>query len=98
MNVSVKQERSSDDGWSKAKAIAEYFDFSVHTLKLFRKRHWCLGIHYQYLNSRTVRYNLILIEDWLVNLDDPQNHLRGIETYLSSLPSNQPKKRDRKSK
>jgi hypothetical protein len=93
MNNSVTQEITSDDGWFNAKKTSRFFDLSVHTLKVYRERHWSLGIHYQYLNSRTIRYNLRLIQDWLANFDDPQSHQRGIEVYLASLPSNQTKKR-----
>ena len=92
MNNSVTPEILSDEGWFNAEKTSRYFDFSVHTLKVYRKRHWCLGIYYQYLNSRTIRYNLRLIQDWLANFDDPQSHQRGIEAYLASLPSNQANK------
>ena len=93
MKTSVTQEMPSGDGWSNAEKTSKFFDFSVHTLKVYRKKHWILGIHYQYLNSRTIRYNIKLIQDWLVNLGDPQSHKRGIEVHLASLPSNQSKKR-----
>jgi hypothetical protein len=93
MNNSVTQEILSDEGWFNTKKTSIFFDFSVHTLKVYQKRYWSLGIHYQYLNSRTIRYNLRLIQDWLANFDDPQSHQRGIEVYLASLPYNQTKKR-----
>ncbi|MGL5835833.1 MAG: hypothetical protein ACRC1Z_21770 [Waterburya sp.] len=93
MANSETQKISVDDGWSNSKKTSKFFDLSIQTLKIYRKRYWSLGIHYQYLNSRTIRYNLRLIQDWLANFDDPQSHQRGIEVYLASLPSNQTKKR-----
>jgi hypothetical protein len=45
MNNSVTQEITSDDGWFNAKKTSRFFDLSVHTLKVYRERHWSLGIH-----------------------------------------------------
>ncbi|WP_019505237.1 hypothetical protein [Pleurocapsa sp. PCC 7319] len=84
--------------WINKDAAAKIFAISTHTLKLYRKRYWTLGIHYQYLNSRTIRYHEGLLRDWFANICDPTAHQRGIEAYLASLLSNQQKKRSRKSK
>ncbi|BAZ00004.1 hypothetical protein NIES37_39860 [Tolypothrix tenuis PCC 7101] len=51
-------------------------------------------IHWVTINSRVVRYNITLVLDWLQNhASNPQAHLRAIENYLASLPSNQKKTR-----
>ena len=84
--------------WVNKHIAAQILGISTHTLKLYRKRYWTVGIHFQYLNSRTIRYHEGLIRDWLANISDPPAHQRGKEVYLASLLSNQPKKRSRKSK
>ena len=84
--------------WIDKKAAAEIVGISPYTLKVYRKRHWTLGIHYHYRNSRTIRYHEGLLRDWAANISDPQAHRRAIRVYLDSLLSNQQKKRNRKSK
>jgi hypothetical protein len=79
--------------WVTKKTAATILGISTHTLKVYRKRHWTLGIHFQYLNSRTIRYHEGLLRDWFANLSEPHIHQRAIEVYLGSLLSNQPKKR-----
>ncbi|MEO0375351.1 MAG: hypothetical protein AAF329_12155 [Cyanobacteria bacterium P01_A01_bin.17] len=49
------------------------------------------GIHWVRVNSRCIRYNLELIQDWLHNRHDPAAHQRAIEIYQASLLSNQRK-------
>lgn len=84
--------------WVNNNIAARILGISRHTLKVYRERYWILGIHFQYLNSRTIRYHEGLLRDWLANISDPQAHQRAIEVYLSSLLSNQKKKGSRKSK
>ena len=84
--------------WVNKNIAAQILGISTHTLKLYRKRHWTLGIHFQYLNPRTIRYHEGLLRDWFANISDPQAHQRAIEVYLASLLSNQQKKRNRKSR
>jgi|GEM_PF-1084726 len=49
-------------------------------------------IHWISVNSRVVRYNIILVLDWLQNhASDPQAHLRAVKNYLYILHSNQSK-------
>jgi hypothetical protein len=79
--------------WVTKDTAATILGISTHTLKVYRKRHWTLGIHFQYLNSRTIRYHEGLIRDWFANISEPHIHLRAIEIYRGSLLSNQPKKR-----
>lgn len=49
------------------------------------------GVHWVRVNSRCIRYNLKLINDWLHNRHDPAAHQRAIEIYQASLLSNQRK-------
>jgi hypothetical protein len=49
------------------------------------------GVHWVRVNSRCIRYNLELMQDWLHNRHDPAAHQRAIEIYQSSLLSNQRK-------
>jgi len=76
---------------SKKKAT-EALDLSGETLKRYRlEGDWIEGIHWVRINSRCVRYNLELIQDWFHNHHDPSAHLRAIEVYQATLLSNQRK-------
>ena len=73
--------------------IAQYLTLSTDTLRKYRLQgKWIEGIHWMRVNSRCVRYNFMLIQDWLSNRHDPIAHQRAIEIYLSSLSSNQKKR------
>lgn len=64
---------------------------SCHQLKKLRlSGKLQLGIHWQYLNSRSVLYNAVLIADWVANRHKPAFHEIAIQNYLASLPSSQP--------
>ena len=93
----LRQKSLPDRNWLNKDAAAKLLGISTHTLKIYRQRHWIVGIHFQYLNSRTIRYHEGLLRDWLANISSPQAHQKAIEAYLASLLSNQPKKRGRKS-
>ncbi len=97
MFISRAQESLPDGNWLNKHAAAKLLGISTHTLKTYRKKHWIVGIHFQYLNSRTIRYHEGLLRDWFANVSYPQVHQKAIEAYLASLLSNQPKKRGRKS-
>ena len=76
------------------KTASECLNLSESTLKKYRlKGDWIEGIHWVRLNSRCIRYNLVLIQDWLHNRGNPTAHLQAIETYQKSLLSNQRKSR-----
>jgi hypothetical protein len=78
---------------SKRKA-SECLNLSDSTLKKYRlKGDWIEGIHWVRINSRCVRYNLALIQDWLHNRGNPNAHLKAIQTYQQGLLSNQRRKR-----
>jgi CHAD domain-containing protein len=71
---------------------------SGETLKRYRLQgEWIEGIHWVRINSRCVRYNLELIQDWFHNRHDPSAHMRAIEFYQDSLLSNQKKSTRKKS-
>jgi hypothetical protein len=65
---------------SKRKA-SECLNLSDSTLKKYRLKGDCIeGIHWVRINSRCIRYNLVLIQDWLHNRGNPAAHLHAIET------------------
>lgn len=72
--------------------IIEYLNLSEATLKKYRRSgEWLEGVHWVRVNSRCVRYNLDLIEDWMNYRHDPEVHLRKVIAYQRALFS--PKKR-----
>ncbi|MGD1922201.1 MAG: excisionase family protein [Pleurocapsa sp.] len=90
--TSIIKKQISEPGvsqnWVNKNIAAKILGISTHTLKLYRKKHWTLGIHFQYLNSRTIRYHEGLIRDWFANIADRQAHQWAIQVYLASLLSN----------
>lgn len=92
-NTCIREQTLSNRFWINKHLAAELLGISVHTLKTYRQKHWQCGIHFQYLNSRTIRYHKALLLDWLANRFCPEAHLRAVEGFLASLPSNQTKKR-----
>ena len=62
------------------------------TLARYRADHWYLGIHYL-KPVQKILYNRELIEDWMINRHEYHAHLRAIEAYQATLPSNQPKRK-----
>ena len=67
---------------------------SPETLKKYRLIDQTLleGVHWVKLNSRTIRYNLALLLDWMENRNEPAAHQRAIEQYLIAKLSNQRKR------
>lgn len=73
---------------------SERLNLSNATLKKYRLTGiWIEGVHWVRLNSRCIRYNLELLQDWAHNRDNPCAHQRAIERYQASLLSNQRKLR-----
>ncbi len=69
---------------------SEILNMSFSTLKKYRlDGTWIEGTHWVKLNSRCIRYNLQLIQDWLHNRHDPIAHYRAIDLYHADLASNQ---------
>lgn len=78
---------------NKQKAAAS-LNLSHATLKKYRLTGiWIEGIHWVRFNSRCIRYNLPLLQDWAYNRDNPSAHKRAIEVYQARLLSNQNKPR-----
>ncbi len=78
---------------------AQYLKLSGTTLKRYRLQGLLIeGIHWVRINSRCIRYNLDLIQDWLHNRHDPVAHQRPIEVYQANLLSNQRKPTGRTSR
>ena len=78
---------------------AQYLKLSGTTLKRYRLQGLLIeGIHWVRINSRCIRYNLDLIQDWLHNRHDPVAHQRAIEVYQANLLSNQRKPTGRTSR
>lgn len=40
------------------------------------------GVHYKRINLRVIYYRAELIQDWAVNRDNPEQHLKTIEEFL----------------
>lgn len=96
MNYPQKNQRNTNCAfWINKHSAAALLEISIHTLRTYRSLHWQSGIHYQYLNSRTIRYNRELIIDWVVNIYYPEAHQRAIRAFLVSLPSNKNKRGNR---
>jgi tRNA(His) 5'-end guanylyltransferase len=79
------------------RTASECLNLSGSTLKKYRlKGDWVEGIHWVRINSRCVRYNLELIQDWLHNRDNPNAHMWAIEVYRQGLLSYPRKSRKEK--
>jgi tRNA(His) 5'-end guanylyltransferase len=77
----------------KQQALAQ-LKLSSTTLKNYRRAgFWIEDIHWVRINSRCVRYNLELIQDWLRNRQDPIAHQQAIAIDQASVLSNQRKPR-----
>lgn len=61
-------------------------ELSESTLKRYRLNGELIqGVHWERINSRSIRYRSPLIEHWAQNRHDPIAHLREIEVYERSL-------------
>jgi tRNA(His) 5'-end guanylyltransferase len=70
--------------------VIEALNLSDVTIKKYRRKgEWIEGIHWVRINSRCVRYNLDLIQDWMHNRHNPEAHLRAIIAYQRTLLSHQ---------
>jgi hypothetical protein len=88
--------RAAMTHFASKQEASQYLKLSGTTLKRYRLQGLLIeGIHWIRLNSRCIRYNLDLIQDWLHNRHDPIAHQRAIEIYQANLLSNQRKSRKR---
>ncbi|MEG3437800.1 hypothetical protein V0288_11785 [Pannus brasiliensis CCIBt3594] len=64
-------------------------NLSDTTLKRYRLQGLLVeGIHWVRLNSRCIRYNLDLLQDWIQNRHDPKAHQKAIDIYQANLLAN----------
>lgn len=68
MTTLTAHETVPNSNWLNKRTAAQLLRISAHNLKLYRQRHWTLGIHFQYLNSRTIRYHEELLRGWFANI------------------------------
>lgn len=67
--------------------LARSLMLSGETLKNYRQQgDWLEGIHWVRINSRCIRHNLELIQDWLYDRQDPISHQQAIERAISIQP------------
>jgi hypothetical protein len=79
--------------WIGKAEVRELLQVSERTLARYRSDHLMIGIHYTKLSEQKILYNRELILDWLANKHDWITHLRAIELYQASLPSNQKRRK-----
>jgi hypothetical protein len=78
-----------------SKQTCEQFSISRSTLKKWRIGLGPIspilieGAHWYRIDGKDCRFNSQLIEDFLLNQNNPTAHQRAIENYLRSLPSSQ---------
>jgi hypothetical protein len=76
--------------------ISQLTGLAPATLKRYRlSGRLSEGIHWVKLNPRVIRYNKLLVRDWIQNKDNPHLHQRAIEAYLKSLLSYERKNKKR---
>jgi hypothetical protein len=47
------------------------------------------GIHWVYINTRSIKFNVQLLNDWVATRHTPELHEIAIRNFLASLPSSQ---------
>ena len=79
--------------------LSRMVGLSVEAIRRYRQGGvWIEDLHYIKVSDRMILYCVPLIIDFLHNINDGRAHLRAIENYQATLPSNQPKKKGRKAK
>lgn len=79
--------------WLTKKETCELLKVSGRSLARYRDETLMEGIHFTKVSKQKILYNQELLMDWLANKHDWDTHLRAIEAYQASLPSNQKRKR-----
>lgn len=74
-----------NQGLSDKHKVKAFLDVGSSTLRRYREKHWIEGVHWVRINSRTVRYNLELIKDWVENKHDPAAHNKAIAKYKNKV-------------
>ena len=74
--------------------MAKVAGVSHYTLKRYRLQGDLVeGIHWIRINSRCVRYNQELTQDWFSNRHDPHAHIKAIEVYMAGMVGRRKKKK-----
>lgn len=95
MKQSRKQAR--ENVWCDKHEATRILGLSESTLKKLRLTNQLIeGIHWTRFSSRCIRYNTELLKDWAATRVEAASHDQAIDSFLSSLPSNQPRPRGRK--
>ena len=89
--------RSVENVWCDKHEATRILGLSESTLKKLRlTKQLVEGIHWTRFSSRCIRYNTELLKDWAATRAQTASHDQAIDSFLSSLPSNQSKSRGRK--
>ena len=64
---------------------------SDKTLQRYRLNYWIPGVHY-FCPVKKCQYNRPLIEDWIVNSEEPEVHNRTVEAWVTSRQGKQSRK------
>ncbi len=68
---------------------AEVTGLSAETLKTYRLDGRLIeGIHWVSFNSRCVRFNLELLENWVKTRGCPEQHQKAIDAHVAALSDN----------
>ena len=78
--------------WVTKTDVMALLQISERTLARYRSDHWYIGIHYS-KPVQKILYNRELLEDWMINRHEWGAHLRAIEFFQASLPSNQKRRK-----
>lgn len=68
---------------------AEILQVSDRTLQRYRQNGTHQkGIHYQKMPGGGIRYINVMLQDWMMNLDDPEAHQQAIEEFRKQSAGN----------
>ena len=92
MNRKMTQTEAIMTTWVAKADVMALLQISERTLARYRSDHWYIGIHYS-KPVQKILYNRELLEDWMINRHEWGAHLRAIEFFQASLPSNQKRRK-----
>jgi hypothetical protein len=75
--------------WISKQEACALLKVAPRTLARYRSDTLMFGIHYSKISEQKILYNKELLMDWIANRQDWATHLRAIDLYQASLPSNQ---------
>jgi hypothetical protein len=79
--------------WITKQEACALLKVSGRTLARYRDETLMDGIHFSRISVQKILYNKELLLDWIPNRHDWATHLRAIEIYRASLPSNQKRRK-----